>query len=214
MLHHKRKTPQERIFLALEKADAYRRNHPVTQQVMLTIRYADAEISSRSETDQIAVARHWESVNAKNEKLLATLDKRISKIYKIQQEHEISAIVWETVSFNEASLQFPTVHHLLKPTNDDVRLLTEYKSKIIQFTIEVGSKNNFKFFRINPMVEEWIPMENPSEIWSVSSFYEQAYLHILDTSEERSGTVMDLMLSTGFGDSYNGAVFFCATSPE
>lgn len=203
----KSKTPQERIFLALDKIEAYRRNNPVTQQIFLMVRYGDTELANRSEEEQIAVARQWEIVNQKNNKLLAIEQRRIAKICKIQQERNVSGIIWETVKCGEKSLSFPAVHRLLEPTTDDRLLMAQYKSKIIEFAIEVGRANNLKFFKVNRTAKSWTLLEKATDIWSFSSLYTQAYLHLHD--DEKQGASIDLILSKGAEDFDKDSLWFC-----
>ena len=188
---------QERIFVALEKADMYRKNNPITQQVLLMARYGDTELSSHGEIEQLTTLRQYQTISAKNEKLLVTFDKRIAKICKVQQKHNISGIVWEIVNVEQSSFSFPAMHHLLQPITSDIKLLKDFKPKVIEYAIQWAIDNELTLYRQVGALEEMISLRSPNDIWSFSACYLWAHLFVYADAIPGE-KMMHLILGNGF----------------
>lgn len=192
-------TNQERIFIALEKADIYRKNNPITQQVLLIARYGDTKLSGHSEIEQLTTLHRYKAISAKNEKLLFTLDKRIAKICKVQQKHNISGIVWEIVNMEQAPFSFPVMHHLLQPIASDTKLLKDFKPKVIEYAIQWAIDNELTMYRRVGSSEKMISLRSPNDIWGFSACYLWAYLFVC-TDTIPGEKMMHLILGNGFAE--------------
>lgn len=59
------------------------------------------------------------------------------QIHQYQRDHQVSGVVWRSVSFQDKSLEFPEVHNQLIPIEGDKEILIQAKSSVIDFWREV-----------------------------------------------------------------------------
>lgn len=69
------------------------------------------------------------------------------QIHQYQQDHQVSGIVWRSVSFLDKSLKFPEVHNQLIPIEGDKEILIKAKSSVISFWREVTQEMKYYLAR-------------------------------------------------------------------
>jgi hypothetical protein len=65
------------------------------------------------------------------------------QVHEYQKQHQVSGIIWRSVSFDNVSLSFPEVHNQLIAIPGDKDILIAAKESVLSFWREVTTKMNF-----------------------------------------------------------------------
>ncbi|MBE9032391.1 hypothetical protein IQ266_21875 [filamentous cyanobacterium LEGE 11480] len=58
-------------------------------------------------------------------------------IHQYQQEHQVSGIVWQEITFNDRTLKFPKIDEQLASLNQDLQVLSAAKLDVVNFWQQV-----------------------------------------------------------------------------
>jgi hypothetical protein len=182
---------QARIFNVLDKIRKRFENSPIAHEVTTNI--------------QNPYTTQQQDLDKAYEKLCDIFYRRTRKVADIQVRSNVSGIVWETAHPNNAFV-FPTFHPLLGITPSDMRLLQEFKPIVIEYAIKQVRARNLNFFRLNSE-NTFVSLNNPEQIWVLSSWYEWATLSIEQTT---TGCEIHLILGKGVKETAEDTIWFFA----
>jgi hypothetical protein len=182
---------QQRIFNVLDKIRERFENSPITHKVTASI--------------QISYSERQQDLDKRYEKLCDVFHKRAKKVADIQVRNNVSGIIWETAQPNKAFF-FPTFHPLLGVTPSDIRLMQDFKPIVIEYAIKQAYARNLNFSRLNSE-NTFVDLDNPEQIWVLSSWYDWATLSIEQTA---SGCEIHLILGKGVKETAEDTIWFFA----
>ena len=101
------------------------------------------------------------------------------QIHEYQRQHQVSGIVWRSVTFQDQSLSFPEVYNQLIAIDGDKEILMSAKSKVLDFWYQVteGMKYYLSSDRNSPITPSLLKQFSEEAQWAeLDAGKEEVYL--------------------------------------
>ena len=101
------------------------------------------------------------------------------QIHEYQRQHQVSGIIWRSITFQDQSLSFPEVYNQLIAIDGDKEILIEAKSKVLDFWYQVteGMKYYLSSDRNSPITPSLLKQFSEEAQWAeLDAGKEEVYL--------------------------------------